>query len=57
MLIKKQGAEPESSLHFCAFRLLYALGFGGIRVTGFRPPQLPRFFRSSSRFAFFESFS
>ena len=51
-----KGAEYESS-YLCAFFLLYALGFGGFLVTGFIPFQVLRFFWSSSRFAFFESFS
>lgn len=47
----------ESSLQFRAFFRLYAFGFSGFRVTGFRPPQLPRFFAACSRCFFFERFS
>lgn len=54
---KTESAEPGSFFQLCAFLRSYALGFAGFRVTGFRPPQLPRRFRSSSRFFFLESFS
>lgn len=51
-----KGTE-SGSFQFRAFRLLYALGFSGFRVTGLISPQLPRRLLSSSRFFFFESFS
>lgn len=47
----------DSSLHFCAFLLLYAFGFWGFLVTGLNPPQLPRFAAFNSRCFFFDSFS
>lgn len=52
-----KGTDSEPLLHFCAFRLLYAFEFSGLRVTGFRPYQQPRFARFISRCFFLGSFS
>lgn len=51
-----ESTEPESSIHFCAFFLLYAFGFSDLRVTGLMVQTL-RLSASSSRFFFFESFA
>ena len=56
--IKKDDCH-QSSTQVCAFLLLrqYARGFSLFRVTGFTPCQVRRFFWSSTRLAFFDSFS
>ncbi len=54
---RKGTVMDESSFHFRAFCLLYALGFPGLRVTGLSPPQAPRRCANCSCCFFFERFS
>ena len=53
---KSESTEAGSSIRFCAFFLLQAFGFSGLRVTGLMA-QSVRLSASCSRFFFFESFS
>ena len=53
----KNGTKTERRFQLCAVLLLYAFGFAGLRVTGLKLPQVPRFMALSSRCFFFESFS
>ena len=43
LLMKENPGSGSCSYRCPDFLRLYAFGFGGFRVTGFTPPQLPRF--------------